>query len=260
LNCQETQELLHGYIDDELDLRSSLEFEQHVQTCPLCARALEAQQALRSALNDGALYFKAPAQLQTRVQASVRAQARDEVRIAARDKARPNLMTWRWLAVGLSLALLAIVIGSLALMRSSPTTDELLARELVASHVRSLMANHLMDVPSTDAHTVKPWFDGKLDFAPTVTDLAAQGFPLIGGRLDYINNRPVAALVYQRRQHFINLFVWPATDATEHAPEVSVRQGYNLIHWTRAGMSYWAVSDLNLSELQTFAQALQNPT
>lgn len=264
MNCQETQELLPGYIDDELDLRSSLELEQHAQTCPSCARALAAQQALHAALNNGALYFKAPAQLHARVQASVRAQAGDETREAARaearDKARPHLTTWRWLPAGLSFALLAVMIGSLALMRSSPTTDEQLAREVVASHVRSLMATHLTDVTSTDQHTVKPWFDGKLDFAPMVTDLAAQGFPLVGGRLDYINNRPVAALVYQRRQHFINLFVWPAADATEHAPQVAVRQGYNLIHWTRAGMSYWAVSDLNLSELQTFAQALQNPT
>ncbi|HYX42045.1 MAG TPA: anti-sigma factor [Pyrinomonadaceae bacterium] len=251
MNCQETQALLHGYLDGELDLLSNLEFERHVQTCPACARAHEAQQALRSALGDDALYFKAPTNLRERVQTTLR--------VGARDEARPRLATWRWLAVGLSFALLAIIIGSLAFMRAGPTPDELLARELVASHVRALMANHLTDVASTDQHTVKPWFDGKLDFAPTVVDLTAQGFPLVGGRLDYINNRPVAALVYQRRQHLINLFIWPAPDATERAPQMSVRQGYNLIHWTRAGMNYWAISDLNLSELQAFAQALQNP-
>jgi anti-sigma factor RsiW len=244
--------VLPGYLDGELDLLSNLEFERHVQACPACARAHEAQQALRAALSNDALYFKAPPHLRERVQTTLHAGARNAPRL--------RMPAWRWLAVGLSFALFAIIVGSLTLMRSSPTADELLARELVASHVRSLMANHLTDVASTDQHTVKPWFDGKLDFAPPVTDLSAQGFPLVGGRLDYINNRSIAALVYQRRQHLINLFIWPATDATEQAPQMSVRQGYNLIHWTRAGMAYWAVSDLNLSELQMFAQALQNPT
>jgi len=229
-----------------------LDVEQHVQACPACARALQAQQALRSALSDSALYYKAPPHLRARVQTTLRAR---DMRAAG-----SRIMTWRWLAVGLSFALLAIIIGSLAFLRSRPAADELLARELVASHVRSLMANHLTDVASTDQHTVKPWFDGRLDFAPPVVDLTAQGFPLVGGRLDYINSRPVAALVYQRRQHLINLFIWPAADETEHSNQMSVRQGYNLIHWTRAGMNYWAVSDLNLSELQAFAQALQIPT
>ena len=252
MNCQETQELLHGYMDGELDLRSNLDVEQHVQACPACARALQAQQALRSALGDSALYYKAPPHLCARVQTTLR--------VRDRSAAGSRIIAWRWLAVGLSFALLTIIIWSLAFIRSRPTADELLARELVASHVRSLMANHLTDVPSTDQHTVKPWFDGRLDFAPPVVDLTAQAFPLVGGRLDYINSRPVAALVYQRRQHFINLFIWPASDEAERGPQMSVRQGYNLIHWTRAGMSYWAVSDLNLSELQAFAQALQNPT
>lgn len=252
MNCQETQVLLHGYMDGELDLRSNLAVEQHAQACAACTRALEAQRALRSALSNDALYYKAPTQLRAHVQTSLRARAK--------SAAGSRVITWRWLTVGLSFALLAVIIWSVAFVRSRSAADELLARELVASHVRSLMANHLTDVTSTDQHTVKPWFDGRLDFAPPVVDLSAQGFPLAGGRLDYINSRPVAALVYQRRQHLINLFIWPAADEAEHSNQMSVRQGYNLIHWTRAGMSYWAVSDLNLSELQTFAQALQNPT
>src|ERR1041384_262611 len=239
-------------MDGELDLRSNLAVEQHAQACAACTRALDAQRALRSALSNDALYYKAPTQLRAHVQTSLRARAK--------SAAGSRVITWRWLTVGLSFALLAVIIWSVAFVRSRSAADELLARELVASHVRSLMANHLTDVTSTDQHKVKPWFDGRLDFAPPVVDLSAQGFPLAGGRLDYINSRPVAALVYQRRQHLINLFIWPAADEAEHSNQMSVRQGYNLIHWTRAGMSYWGVSDLNLSELQTFAQALQNPT
>jgi anti-sigma factor RsiW len=136
----------------------------------------------------------------------------------------------------------------------SPHTSDLTAREVVDDHLRSLAGNHLTDVLSSNQHTVKPWFDGRLDFTPPVQDFAAQGFPLIGGRLDYLNNRPVAAVIYRRRLHFINLFISPAEHAADASPRSQVEDGYNIVHWTKSGMSYWAVSSVSASELETFAQ------
>ncbi|HEX8888029.1 MAG TPA: anti-sigma factor [Pyrinomonadaceae bacterium] len=250
MNCQEAQHLMHGYMDGELDLLSNLHIEEHIGSCHPCALAYQNQQALKDAMSDGSLYFNAPANLQRRV--------RSLVREADKKRRGQSAWSWRWLAAGASLALFAIIIGVLVLGQSGANNDELLAQEVISSHVRSLMANHLTDVPSSDQHTVKPWFDGKLDYSPTVTDLGAQGFSLVGGRLDYLGNRAVAALVYQRRQHYINLFIWPAMGDASGQNKMAVRQGYNLIHWNRAGMTYWAVSDLNISELQEFAQDLQN--
>ena len=156
-----------------------------------------------------------------------------------------------------ALVLVAVISWNLGRVSRAPSGDGLVAQEVIDSHVRSLMANHLEDVPSTDQHTVKPWFNGKLDFSPPVTDLAKDGFPLIGGRLDYLENRPVAALVYQRRKHFINLFIWPSTHDSRQG--AVMRQGYNVLHWTQSGMAFWAASDLNSTELQEFVKLFQQP-
>ena len=141
----------------------------------------------------------------------------------------------------------------------SRSSDELLAQELVSNHVRSLLlgGSHLTDVLSSDQHTVKPWFDGKVDFAPPVKDFSSQGFPLIGGRLEYLNNRAVAALIYQRQKHYINLYIWPAEQSNATSEVGTKRQGYNLLHWTNSGMTYWAISDLNGVELHEFARLVQ---
>ena len=143
---------------------------------------------------------------------------------------------------------------SAVLFISIPGARESLENELVASHARALMADHALDVASSDRHTVKPWFNGKLDYSPEVIDLSTQGFPLTGGRLDYVAQRPVSALVYQHRQHVINLFVWPAQALDTSKSDT--KQGFNLLHWTHNSMAYWAVSDLNPVELAQFRDAL----
>ena len=164
-------------------------------------------------------------------------------------------------AVAASLIVVCLATGVIARVLLGPRQQTLtvaesdLAGQVLDSHIRSLMASHLADVVSTDQHTVKPWFNGKLDFSPPVIDFAAQGFPLIGGRLDYLDGRSAAALVYRRRKHIINLFVWPEQGRV--GTESMTRRGYHLIHWTKDGMTYWAVSDVSGSDLSQFARLSQ---
>jgi anti-sigma factor RsiW len=160
----------------------------------------------------------------------------------------------RWLALAASLAVVALGSWQLGVNRAG---GQALADQVLASHVRSLMSGHLTDVISSDQHTVKPWFNGKLDFSPPVYDFAGRGYPLIGGRLDYLGGRPVAALVYGRRQHLINVFLWPATSGPAGGSDVTIRQGYHLLHWTAPDYAYWVVSDLGLAELREFTRLMR---
>jgi anti-sigma factor RsiW len=166
-------------------------------------------------------------------------------------------MSWNWLALAAAVILAAIVASSFLPRLRQPGADQFLATQLIGSHVRSLMANHLTDVASSDQHTVKPWLDVKLDFAAPVVDLSGEGFPLIGGRLDYLENHSVAALVYQRRKHFINLFIWPTTPADSKEQKMVERQGYHLVHWIDGDFTYWAVSDVSVGDLQNFKQLFE---
>ncbi len=246
MNCQELESQRQAYLDGELDLTRSLELEKHLRECSECPQAFDALSLLQRSLRSDALRFQPPASLEKRVRSAVRREG----------GSRAQTFSRRWLIPAISAAVLVILFAGYLLTRTP--ADNLVASEIVSSHVRSLMTtSHLIDVPSEDPHTVKPWFDGKLDFSPPVKDLTPQGFALIGGRLDYIANRPVAVLIYQRRKHVINLFVWPAPNG-DTKPAAQVRQGYNLIHWTKSGMTHWAVSDLNLAELQQLAEELDN--
>ena len=191
-----------------------------------------------------ATYYKAPEHLRTRIRAHIAEQARE----------RDRPFFWRWAGLGAGFALAAALSWNALLMTAQSSPEERLAGEVMGAHVRSLLAeSHLNDVVSTDQHTVKPWFQGKLDFAPVVTDLAQAGFALDGGRLDYVNGRPVAAITYRHRLHVVNLFEWPAPGASDAKPVLQARNGYSIVHWTQGGLEYWAVSDTAGADVLQFA-------
>jgi anti-sigma factor RsiW len=246
MNCQQAKPLIDPYADGELEAAAILNLEQHLQSCAECGKAWRNLQTLKKTVKQDALYFAAPEELRERIKSALPSPAR----------AVPQKQTWNWnwlttVMSGLAVACLAVLLTVSMNRRASGGP---LAQEIVSSHVRSLMANHMLDVVSTDQHTVKPWFNGKLDFSPPVKDLMEQGFPLIGGRLDYLDGRAVAALVFQRHKHVINLFIWPAQEERSNPTAITSIQGYNVIHWSEANMTFWASSDLNDTELMEFAR------
>ncbi|WP_199229625.1 zf-HC2 domain-containing protein [Azospirillum sp. TSO22-1] len=266
MNCQETRHLIDASIDGELDLTTQMALDAHLAGCAAC-RAMHAGRAsLVRRLRAGAERFDMPDALRSRLLAT-RPGAPAEPAAPAPPWRRPWRWPWSdatvadqgprrtsgpaWALGGLSLASAAAAMV-LTLLVVSPDHRNQLAEELVAAHVRSLMAEHLTDIPSSDRHTVKPWFNGRVDVSPPVPDLAEQGFPLAGGRLDYVGGRPVAALVYRRNRHVINLFAWSEPATTPGAVRLTERHGYALLHWGQPGLAVWAVSDLNRSELEDF--------
>jgi mycothiol system anti-sigma-R factor len=273
MNCEEIANLMDGYLDGELDALTSQKIEQHLRGCPKCEQAYEVEAAMAHAISQGAPYYKAPLELRERIQVSLReaigattsrgAAGEGPLPVRRPDAVRRGVvfdMPWNWLALAAAIVLAAIVGSSLLPRLRQPGVDQFLATQLIASHVRSLMADHLTDVASSDQHTVKPWLDVKLDFAAPVVDLSGNGFPLIGGRLDYLDNHSVAALVYQRRKHFINLFIWPTTPADSKEQKMVTRQGYSLLHWIEGDFTYWAVSDVSATDLKTFKQTFEEQT
>jgi mycothiol system anti-sigma-R factor len=273
VNCDEIKDLMDAYLDGEIDPITSQKVEQHLRDCRKCEQAYEVETAMAHAISQAAPYYKAPPELRERIQVSLReaigapasrgAAAEDPLPVRRPEAVRRGVffdLPWNWLALAAAIILAAIVASSFLPKLRQPGADQFLATQLIASHVRSLMADHLTDVASSDQHTVKPWLDVKLDFAAPVVDLSSEGFPLIGGRLDYLDNRPVAALVYGRRKHFINLFVWPAASDEAKAPKAITREGYQLLHWADLDFNYWAVSDVNINDLQLFKQEFETRT
>ncbi len=257
MNCDDLKNFLDGYLDGELDLVRSLEVERHLAECPACARSQEQRRTFLAALRGAPLRFSPPPFLEGDIRAKLGLDARKVSGEGAGSPPRLLLRDRRSFFWGLfSGAALAGLLAVLTPPATGPRGDEALVQDLVAGHVRSLMAEHLVDVKTSNQHVVKPWFNGRLDFSPPVSDFSGRGFPLAGGRLDYVGGHPAAVLVYHRALHPINLFIWPAA-ASAAGETAEARQGYHLLLWTRGGMRYALVSDLNFEELKDFAGFLR---
>ena len=239
---EKIRELLHAYVDGELDLANTREADRHLEICADCRVTEKAIRELRAAMTSDAPSYRAPAHLRRNVRAALRREAKSTTQ---------TLSPWLMFATGAAFA--AILVATFLFQTMRTARSNTIVDQIVANHVRSLLAAHLVDVASSDQHTVKPWFDGKIDFAPVVRDLSANGFPLVGGRLDYLDGKTVVALVYQRNKHPINLFITPTQMNRNFSPTVTTRRGYNVLSWANNGMSYWTVSDLNADELREFA-------
>jgi anti-sigma factor RsiW len=250
MNCQECEDYIDAYIDNELDVAATILVKQHLRHCLRCRQLLETRTTVRALLTNPQVRFELPETLLGKIQ-SVLPPSRSSVNQRYRSR-----FPFPWLSTPLALAAALVAMIGLVFVIQGGMFDrsrgKALARDVIASHVRSLLATHLLDVPSTDQHTVKPWFDGKLKFSPPVHDFAEHGFRLIGGRLDYFDGREVATLVYQRYRHIINVFVWPSESGRSTPPENFTKDGYNVSHWERDGFEFWAVSDVNAEDLRSF--------
>ena len=241
MNC--SRDLIEAYLDDELDAAQHSAIEQHLPTCANCSETYARLRKQKAIIRAAAPYYSPPPSLQQSV--------RNALRRSGRAKAKPvPEVPWRWLTIAASLLLVVSVSWNVAQLRPR-SSEAQVADNVLSDHIRSLIGTRLVDVPSSDQHTVKPWFAGKLDFSPEVKDLETQGFPLLGGRIEYLAGRRVAALVYHRRQHVITLFIWPDSSSSDVDAGIS-RNGYNLVHWTSGPMTYWAVSDVSASDLEKF--------
>ena len=261
MTCDEAEIMLHALLDGELDAGHAREVEAHVASCAACAEKLAAFRAMHRAMASANLKQAAPAHLRSRIEAALNlppVQAPVSVRAPRQSWIEPLRASWRTFFGGFTLGsvLSAAVAASLMIAVMHNDQSQQIANEVVSAHLRSLQVGHLTDVETSDQHTVKPWFNGKLDVAPPVIDLTTQGFTLIGGRLDYINGQQVASIVYRRRKHVINLFVAQTLGGAARSIKDEIVQGFNVRHWRAEGLDLWAVSDINADELDEFVQKL----
>jgi anti-sigma factor RsiW len=249
LNCTHCHELIHGYLDNELDTATAATVAEHLSGCADCKRLHDEAKLLIASVKAQAPYYPAPDALTRSVFATIPSQTSSAKRFwdLLRNPSR------HWLAPAFSAIALAM---ALVLYIATPSSEQPWMEEAVSSHVRSLMAEHLNDVASSDRHTVKPWFTGKLDFSPPVFDYSAQGYPLLGGRLDYLQHQTTAALSYGRAKHIINLFILPTTETDKPRQHLSIR-GYNIVSWQQNHMRFIVVSDLEKTELEAFSQLVE---
>jgi anti-sigma factor RsiW len=251
VTCEFSGSLLHGYMDGELDAARASEFERHLESCSQCIKLLEEQEKLRSSLHAAQLYERAPTSLITKTkQHFVEPQS---------DYQWTWVPIFRWIATSAAIIVLFLIVyfGAPRVLAPRTGTEQALLTEAIDAHVRSLQPGHLTDVLSTDQHTVKPWFNGKLDFVPPVKDLAESGFPLVGGRLDVLNGRSVAVLIYGRRKHFISVYVWPETGNPSAIPVTGTRNGYQWNDSKAHGMEMFAISDVSAADLHDLSELLQ---
>lgn len=251
MQCQDSKKLLDAYVDNEVDLMQSVDLEGHLAQCTDCTRSVESRRALREAIQDSNLRYAAPPELVKSVRKSLRMPAE-----------KSAFAGWQWFRAAFvgfaaATAVCAVIATMIIYQFRTPQPEQQLAALVIEDHVRSMQdgTSHLIDIPSSNQHVVKPWFNGKLDYSPKVTDFGDKGFPLVGGRLDYLNDRNVAVLIYKRYQHVINVFIYPAKE--DAAQKIYQKNGYNVIYWSREGMKYSVVSDLNLAELQQFSGMLK---
>ena len=247
MNCELAQTIVHGYFDGELDAVRAAEFERHLESCTACQGSLQAVASLHTKLEQAQLYEPASPAL--------RKHLAEHFSATAETKGSPWRF-FRWMVAGSGALAVAASLYFALFVTPPHNRRTAIATEIVDAHVRSLQPGHLTDVPSSDQHTVKPWFDGKLDFIPPVSDYSAQGFPLMGGRLDVIDAHNVAALVYFRRKHLINVFIWPSREGRSGFDSSGSRDGYNWIAWQSGDMQFWLVSDVSSADLRQLRSLL----
>jgi anti-sigma factor RsiW len=250
MNCNECITWLHAYLDNELDTATASQVLTHLDSCAACKARFGEMEVLHNGIRQGLPYFEAPKTLQRRVLSQIHSHA--TARELPRTEVAKTPAWYQWFAPAFSVATLLL---ALQIHITTPSAEDQLADEVVSSHVRSLMGQHLNDVVSSDRHTVKPWFTGKLDFSLPVYDFTQYGYPLLGGRLDYIAQKTVAALSYRRNMHIINVFVMPTTQANAGMHSISKR-GFNLVSWRQDHLAFEAVSDLSREELEGLGQLI----